>query len=243
MSAEKNAAAAGTVICHETFEAGPGGWVVGKNWPQRDSPDVWHKNFLGHHGKGLPLAWSADGGPVHGYGTASSPWYFDANHGEFYCVPLVLTLDAPAVEPIAHHDVRGARIDVALRGRELDRKDCRLFFWLQGIGGDEGYYEKPVHRCWALTSVPLEDALDAGGWEHRTFTLPADESRWSNMGLLNGGLIGKIRVIQSLTSGHGSLTQILNGNLYNMGFILCGLNPVDLPHGHIDIGEFKLTLA
>jgi hypothetical protein len=61
------------------------------------------------------------------------------------------------------------------------------------------------------------------------------------MGLLNGGLKEKLRIVQSLSSGEGTLDSILGGKHFNWGLLLCGVDPVDPPTGKIDIDEFSIS--
>ena len=64
------------------------------------------------------------------------------------------------------------------------------------------------------------------------------------MGLINGGLRKRIRVIQSLSFGQGTLEEVLgDGKLYNWGFILVDVDPLDPPSGKIDIDQFSITLS
>lgn len=238
-----------TVIYRENFDSGPGsvgphqGWTVGRNTDTHLGPETWHKNFLGHMGWGAPLEWSPSGGRSGGYATSSSPWYFDDNHGEFYWFHIVLRVSQTKHIGIEGADLRNATVRLSLRGRELEVGDLKLYFWVQGEGGRAGYYTQPVLVNWALTSVPLQDALRDGRWHDVSFTLPADETKWSQMGLINGGLAKKIIVVQSRTMAEGALEGILGGKHWNFGFLLCGIDPRDLPSGKIDIDEFSIVAA
>jgi hypothetical protein len=80
-----------------------------------------------------------------------------------------------------------------------------------------------------------------GQWHEVSFKLDPDESRWSQMGLINGGLAKKLRVIQSRTLADGTLRGILGGKHWNFGFLLCGIDPRDLPSGKIDIDDISIT--
>jgi len=48
-------------------------------------------------------------------------------------------------------------------------------------------------------------------------------------------------VIQSRTMADGFLEGILAGKHWNFGFLLCGIDPRDLPQGKIDIDEFRIV--
>ena len=252
----------GRVIYRESFDEGPPQeWTVGKN---KSTPEgeCWHRNILGHYGGPRPLGWSQSGGRSGGYAFSESPWYFDDNHGEFCWFHIVFRIPRSEDVGIAGEDLRGARIQLSLRGRELERKETKLFFWIQGpaIQGDyysqeeherirkegglskgQDYYAAEVYRNWALTSQPLEEALQ-DEWTDVSITLTNDEHHWSQLGLINGGLRRKIRVIQSLTSADGTLDEILGGRHWNWGFLLCGVDPLDQPSGKIDIDEFSITV-
>ena len=238
---------AGEVIYLETFDQGNGstgpqqGWTVGKNTEINRGPETWHKNILGYMGWGAPLEWTPQGGRSGGYATSSSPWYFDDNHGEFYWFHIVFRVRQTKDLGIQGRDLRNARVELSLRGRDLAVNDLKLYFWIQGEGGRSGYYTKPALVNWALTSEPLEDALRDGQWNDVSFHLTPDESRWSQLGLINGGLAKKIRVIQSRTMADGFLEGILAGKHWNFGFLLCGIDPRDLPQGKIDIDEFRIV--
>jgi hypothetical protein len=231
------------ILYRATFDNGADNWLMGK-----DSETVeWHKNILGHFGKGVPLKWSKSGGRKGGFAYSESPWYFDDNHGEFYWLYLIANRRTEGTD-VAGRDVRNALVKVSLRGRNLKLKGTKLFFWAEGPSGASDYfgakyYEAEVYRCWALTLQPLEGSLTDGKWHDVSFKLTPDETLWSYMGLINGGLRKKIRVIQSLTSGEGTLDDMLgNGKLYTWGFILCGIDPLDPPSGKIDLDEFSVSI-
>jgi hypothetical protein len=235
------------VIYQENFDQGNGskgpekGWTHGKNIDRMVSANTWHKNFLGFHGWGAPLVWSQTGGRSGGFATSESPWYFDDNHGEFYWFHLVLRMNQNKDIGIEGKDLRNAVVRLSLRGRELSVGDLKLYFWIQGEGGSDSYYTKPALYNWAMTSQPLEHALRDGQWHDVSFKLLTDETQWSQMGLINGGLRQKIRVVQSRTAADGSLENILKGKHWNFGFLLCGIDARALPSGKIDIDEFSIA--
>jgi hypothetical protein len=236
----------GEVIYRETFDESNGsrgpekGWTQGKNIERLATPNTWHKNVLGFHGWGAPLTWTRTGGRSGGFATSESPWYLDDNHGEFYWFHLVLRMNQNKDIGIDGKDLRDATVRVSLRGRDLDVGKLKLYFWMQGEGGASSYYTKPVLFNWALTSRPLEAALRDGQWHDLSFKLTTDESQWSEMGLINGGLDGKIRVQQSRTAAHGYLEGAMKGKHWNFGFLLCNVDPRALPTGKIDIDEFGI---
>jgi len=229
----------GQPIYRETFENGPGGWRAGKDQEDGD----YNRNIFGKRGAGLPLEWSAAGGRNGGFVSSSSPWYFDSNHGEFmwFYMPLV----GPAADAWAPYrkDFRGATVRMTLRGQNMDLQGTRLYLWIQGNRGPhyrEIYNPGDPLVCWALTSQPIETELLDGRWHDVTVTLDNDETRWSQMGLLNRGLPRKIVVEQSLTFATGFLDHLLNAQHHNIGFLLGGVDPHDPPSGRIDVDEISI---
>jgi hypothetical protein len=236
-------------VYSESFDTGPEKWTMGKNKATAEGKETWHRNILGHYGAGFPLKWSQAGGRSGGFAYSESPWYFDDNHGEFMWFHLIANRSYVSDNTqVAGKDLRNAVVKFSLRGRQLKLKEERFFFWIEGPSGKSipvkgNVYEAEVYRCWALTSRPLEDRLLDGVWHDVSLTLVDDERQWSFMGLINGGLRKRIRVIQSLTSADGTLGSTLgSGKLYVWGFILAGLDPLDQPSGKIDIDEFSVTL-
>ena len=63
------------------------------------------------------------------------------------------------------------------------------------------------------------------------------------MGLIKGGLRKKIRVIQSRDAAEGTLEHILSGGHHNFGFLLCDLDPLNLPSGRIDVDNIAIYAA
>ncbi len=234
------------VVFRESFDQGAGGWTTGKN-KTHTRGEIWHRNILGYYGEPVSLKWSPSGGRSGGYATAESPWYFDDNHGEFGWLYLVFgkrtgwsTYPVDEKAPATGKDVRNATVRVSLRGRDMQLKGTRFYYWNQAPPATGPW----VYRCWALTSAPLEGYLTDGNWHDVSFKLDPHESKWSYMGLINGGLRKRIRVIQSLSFGQGTLEEVLgDGKLYNWGFILVDVDPLDPPSGKIDIDQFSITLS
>ena len=228
------------VIYRESFDEGPGTWGMGK-----DSPTPgWHKNFLGYHGVPVPLKWNKTGGRSGGFSYSESPWYFDDNHGLYAWLYLTFFAYSKDVG-IKGVDLRNAEVKVSLRLRDIDLKGTRLLFWIQGPASMvSGCQQGCDYMCnWTLSSQPIKDELLDGEWHDVSLTLANDEGAWSFMGLINGGLRGKVRVVHSLSSGDGTLEQILAGQHLNWGILLFGVDPVDPPTGKIDIDEFSITAA
>jgi hypothetical protein len=228
------------VIYRETFDKGPGQWKVGK-----DKEDgSYNRNVFGKRGEGLPLEWSAQGGRSGGFASSESPWYFDSNHGEFMWFYMLLI--GPMGESWAPYvkDLRNARVQIVLRGRDLDLKGTRLYLWIQGNRGPhirEIYNPGDPLVNWALTSQPIKQELLDGQWHDVPLTLSDDENKWSQMGLLNRGLPRKIIVEQSLTFATGTLSYVLNAHHRNFGFILGGVDPSDPPTGRLDVDEISIS--
>lgn len=233
------------VIFRESFDQGAGGWTTGKN-KTHTRGETWHRNILGFYGEPASLTWSPSGGRSGGYATAESPWYFDDNHGEFGWLYLVFgkrtgwsTYPLDEEASAMGRDVRNATVRISLRGRDMRLQGTRFYYWNQAPPATGPW----VYRCWALTSVPLEGYLTDGNWHDVSFKLDPHEGKWSYMGLINGGLRKRIRVIQSLSFGQGTLEEVLgDGKLYNWGFILVDVDPLDPPSGKIDIDQFSITL-
>ncbi|NQU12480.1 hypothetical protein HQ590_16920 [bacterium] len=231
----------GTIIYSESFAGGPGPWVTGKD--QEDGR--WMPNIFGKRGDHDPLGWTPTGGhDGGGYASSESPWYFDDNHGEFMWFHMVISY--PAEHWQTDHgsrDLRNAVIELTLRGHHLDLKNAKLYLWVQGGDGrQDGYYVKGgVFHCWALTSQPIDHELRDGEWHTRAIRLDDDEDRWSQMGLID--LKEKIVVIQSRTGARGTLDHILAGHHHNIGFLLGGLDPLDLPTGRIDLSQVTIRAA
>jgi len=122
---------------------------------------------------------------------------------------------------------------VGIRGHNLVLNGTRLYFWIQG--GAATYN-------WALASQPIAEALVDGAWHDERVVLFNDESKWATMGLLNGGLSRKIRILHSRTVAEGSLDDILGGTHVNFGFLLCGLDPNNLPTGAIDVDSIRISV-
>jgi hypothetical protein len=230
------------VIYREVFDDGPGIWKVGRNKATAEGEGTYHRNIFGHYGEGAALKWSATGGRFGGFATSDSPWYFDDNHGEWMWLHLIANTqtDFAGLDGI---DLRGATVRVVLRGRDLELKGTRLFFRLQGWGGKKGYYTGEVLYNWALTSQPIDQVLTDGQWHEVNLTLDDDELRWSQIGLIKGPLIGRIKVLQSLTAADGCLEGVLAGKHRDFGFILGGINPLDHPAGCIDFDEIAVITA
>ena len=230
----------GKLLYREAFDKGPGHWKVGK-----DKEDGgWNRNVLGRKGHGVPLGWSPSGGLTGGLAFSESPWYFDSNHGEFMWFYLLLV--GPLGEEwkdYRHLDLRGAVVSITLRSREMQLKGTRMYLWIQGYRGPHPrviYNPGDPLVSWALTSQPIGEELLDGEWHGRDLVLTNDEGCWSQMGLLNRGLPGRIIVEQSLTFATGFLDHLLNGNHYNFGFILGGVDPNDPPSGRIEVDEISL---
>ena len=236
----------GQVIYRESFDQGAAGWTTGKN-KTHTRGETWHRNIIGYYGQPVPLKWSVSGGHSGGYSYTESPWYFDDNHGEFGWLHLVLskltgwsTYPVDEEAPVIGKDLRNAVVRVSLRGRDMELKGTKFYYWNQAPPASGPW----VYRCWALTSVPLEGYLTDGKWHDVSFKLDPHEGKWSYMGLINGGLRKRIRVIQSLSFGDGTLEEVLgDGKLHNWGFILVDVDPLDPPAGKIDIDQFSVTVA
>lgn len=227
------------LLYRETFEEGPGAWSTGKN--QEDG--TWHRNIFGCRGEATPLSWKADGGRAGGCAYTEPPWYFDDNHGEFAWLYLLFFVNRSALLGLDGHDLRGVTIRLALRGEQCDLKGTKLYFWIQGRDGQgldaTGTPSKPLYN-WALTSSPIDDALLDNQWHDANITLMDDESQWSHMGHINGGLAHRIKVLHGLDSADGTLGHILNGGHVNLGFLLCGVDPNDPPTGRIEIDQISI---
>lgn len=216
------------LLYSEDFASGPGAWTCGKD----NEDGSWHRNLYGHRGEPTPLGWFATGGRNGGFARSESPWYFDDNHGEFAWLHLAFFIDRSELIGLRGADLRNAQIDLGIRGYNLKLNDTRLLFWIQG--GAAMYN-------WALASQPIADALADGAWHDERVILHNDENRWAQMGLLNGGLARKIRVLHSLSVAEDSLDDILGGSHVNFGFLLCGLDPNNLPTGAIDIDYVRIS--
>lgn len=230
---------ANDVLYHEVFGDGPGAWVMGKDLEQGS----WHRNIFGHHGEPVPLGWEAQREGRGGYAYSESPWYFDDNHGEFMWLHLAFFVNRSEDIGLAGQDLREAVITLTLRGTDLALKGTELYFWIQGWGSADPSKAGRAMRNWALSSEPIVDELLDGDWHERSICLTNDEDRWSFMGLLNGGLARRLLIHQSLSSGQGSLDAILGSTHVNLGFLLCGVDPVDPPTGRLDIDEICIRAA
>jgi len=217
------------VLYSETFASGPGAWTCGKD--REDGS--WHRNLYGHPGEPVPLQWFAAGGRHGGFARSESPWYFDDNHGEFAWLHLAFFVNRSEMIGLGGADLRDAVFDVGIRGHNLVLNGTRLYFWIQG--GAATYN-------WALASQPIAEALVDGAWHDERVVLFNDESKWATMGLLNGGLSRKIRILHSRTVAEGSLDDILGGTHVNFGFLLCGLDPNNLPTGAIDVDSIRISV-
>jgi hypothetical protein len=252
----------GKVVYHQDFDQGPDQWRMAKNKTHTEG-ETWHRNIFGFYGEPVELKWSKTGGHSGGLAYSESPWYFDDNHGQFAWLHLIANRRTEGTQVVGK-DLRNAIVRVWLRGRDIHLKGTKLYLWVQGpaqrvwnrspadrrpssslVNNRQGdVYQGDLYRCWALSSVPLEGYLTDEQWHEVTLKLDPDESKWSFMGLINGGLHKKIRVIQSLTSADGTLPYVLgNGRLYNWGFNLYEIDPLDQPTGKIDIDEFSITLS
>jgi hypothetical protein len=218
------------VLYHETFTRGPGPWRTGKI----DERGSWHRNCFGEVGIPAPVAWDPKGGPrKKGCAFAQGPWYFDDNHGELFWLYLAFFMNRSADAPgLKGADLRGATIDLTLRGVDFDLKGTQLYFWIQG---SEKLYN------WCLYTQPIRRALEGSRWLDERVTLVNDERQWRQMGLLNGGLARRLRIVQSTSVADGSLDGILNGGHVNFGFILGGVDPVDPPRGRIAVASERVT--
>jgi hypothetical protein len=221
------------VIYRETFDQGPGSWIMGKN---KSTPPGWHRNVLGNFVDAAALRWTPTGGRSGGFARSEPPWYFDDNHGEFMWLHLIFVAYSDRVG-LAGKDLRGAQLSFSLRGSGFNPKGTTLLFWIQGPGS-----EGDGNRNWALTSRPLEGLLADGGWHDAKLSLVNDEAQWAFMGHTNGGLARKVRVTQPLASGKGTLDPILAQRHVDWGFLLSGVDPNDPPVGSIDIDEFTLAV-
>ena len=215
-----------TVLYRETFDTGPGPWCTGKD---REGGS-WHRNIYRQQGNPDPAGWSKTGGEsgAKGHAFVESPWYFDDNHGELFWLYLAFFLNRTADAGLKGADLRDATIRLTMRGRGFEPRGAKLFWWIQG--------EQMLYN-WCLTSQPIAEALTAREWTQASVRLTPDESRWSQMGLLNGGLARKLRIIQSTSVADGTLEGILNGGHINGGFILGGVDPNDPPHGGLEFDE------
>jgi hypothetical protein len=225
-----------TVIYQESFESGPGVWVTGRDIENGS----WHRNIFGHRGGPVPLGWSPIGGRSGGFAYAEPPWYFDDNHGQFAWLHLAFFVNRSSQAGLEGRDLRNAAVDLTLRGTKLELKGTTLYFWIQGESGLS--HQKGIHWNWALTSQPIDSVLRDGQWHDICLRLAPDESRWSFMGLLNGGLAGKVLIHQSLSDGKGTLEGILGGGHVNFGFLLCGVDANDPPTGRFDLDSIRFTV-
>ena len=246
----------GEVVYRETFDRGPGAWHQGKNSATGIEGDgSWHRNVFGQRGEALALGWSPSGGRTGGYAYTESPWYFDDNHGEFMWFHMPMTAQSDMADEkgmgntvasgrIPDRDLRDAVLRLPLRGRGIELNGTRLIPWIQGGGGrPSGFYLSgdPLF-CWGLTSQSVSDEFLDGEWHEVAFKLTDDESQWGSLGLINGGLARKLRVIHSLTVSTGTLSHILDGHYYCLGLLLGPLDANDLPTGRIEVDEISITL-
>ncbi len=222
-------------VYHETFDNGPGVWTMGKSTSEYKGGETWHKNILGYYGEGVPLGHDKENACAYTY----SPWYFDDNHGEFAWLYLACTARSERLG-IVGKDLRDGMVKIQIRGNDIDLRGSRLVLYIQGLGGGYSHYTSKVFYCWAFSSKQVGDELLDGKWHDIDFKLENNESRWSSMGLINGGLARKVKVTQSLTASQGSLDAILGGAHYGIGFLLCYIDPLDQPTGRIDFAKISI---
>jgi hypothetical protein len=255
--------APGDVVAAHSFDRGPEAWHTGKDKTHTRGV-TWHRNILGFYGEPVFLKWRERGGRSGGFAYSESPWYFDDNHGHFGWLHLLANRYTEpekqgrpgSPSPVVGQDLRNAVVRVSLRGRDVELKGTRLYFWLGGSAPPIRAVspadlrprptvrssQREAHRWWALTSVPLEAYLTDEKWHDVEFQLEPDERKWTYLGLINGGLRKKIQIRQSLSFGDGSLPHVLgNGKLYVFGFILVEVDPLDQPTGMIDMDEFSIA--
>ena len=158
----------------ETFDNGPGGWLL----------------WLAGGGGPLPSD-IRDGALV-----SRSPWGVDFNHappGAGYC-HLLYCLDMARPETVPHAlfepytgknrfvegkfstNLTNAKITVRVRG-DIDLKGAEFMLLVQADVG-------PVRTNWVLDSQPIKVTKE---WSEQTITLVPDESKWTCMGVRTQG--------------------------------------------------------
>lgn len=225
-----------SVIYEENFSAGPGAWRTGRD----QENGSWHRNIFGHRGSPVPLGWNPTSGKSGGFAFSEPPWYFDDNHGLFAWLHLAFFVNRSSDIGLEGRNLRDTNIELSLRGTGIQLKGTSLYFWIQGDSGLPQH--KGQYWNWAMTSQPIDSILLDGNWHDLSLRVVSDESQWSPMGLLNGGLVRKIVIGQSLTDCAGTLDGILGGGHVNLGFLLCGVDPNDLPTGRFDLGSVRILV-
>lgn len=112
-------------------------------------------------------------------------------------------------------DLRGATVSVYLRGDGLDLKGGKVYFWVM------------VNSTrWHFVSMPIQ--VSEGEWgEKVVFTLPDNESQWSNS--WQGG------------KTQSSLSEVLSSGL-SYGFSIVGFPYGNEPIGRLSMDELTITL-
>ena len=205
----------------------------------------WNDGDAGWYERHGPIPYHAEGGVSGGFVRYLSPTLDDHNHDDgigtlnlsayMYTGSLREPKDMSVFLSGGDPDLRGAKVSLAVRGRNWVPNGSELIWWTQSQSNLERGTQPGWQRAnWAYTGFMATDALHSGQWENVHFRLRHDSEQWSF-----GGFWTKQSNYERYS--YWPIDQAQAHVNYNFIFVLAFVDPQDPPLGELDFDDFELV--
>ena len=234
------------------FEYGPDA-TYGTQTPLTELPprlaayygEDFNDGYAGWYDRNGPMPYHATGGVSGGFVRYVGPTSDDYNHDDgigtlqlsayMYTGPLREPKDMSVFLSAGDPDLRGARVSLAVRGRDWVANGTELIWWTQSQSNlQQGTQQGWQRANWAYTGSTLTDALNSGEWENVSFRLRHDSEQWTF-----GGYYTKQSNYERYS--YWSIDQTQAHVNYNFIFVLAFVDPQNPPLGAHDFDNFELV--
>jgi len=205
----------------------------------------WNDGYAGWYERNGPIPYHAEGGVSGGFVRYLGPTSDDHNHDDgigtlqlsayMYTGPLRDPKNMSVFLAAGDPDLRGAKVSLAVRGRDWVANGTELIWWTQSQSNLERGTQPGWQRAnWAYTGFMLTDALESGQWENVSFRLRHDSEQWSF-----GGYWTKQSNYERYS--YWPIDQTQAHNNYDFIFVLAFVDPQNPPLGAHDLDNFELV--
>ncbi len=190
-----------------------------------------------------PSLITGDNGAYGSYTRFQAPGQFDPNHTDgIGPIWLVAHLSVPAVGAMGAVDLRGAQIDLTVKGTDFDPNGAKLYFWICSYIPEEhitkNFYVGLQVTNWANSGNDLASQITSG-WQTLTVTLDSDPAHWTYAGndvSGQGDWAGRYAP-EDLETALSSVDATIH-------LVMVGSDPNQAPSGFLDIENIAIhTLA